>query len=392
VKPAYVIPPMRDVERMPLNGVRVVSLFSGCGGSSLGYRMAGCKVVYANEFILSARESYAANFPDVPIDPRDVREVAGEDILSVTGLEMGELDILDGSPPCASFSSAGDRNQGWGKVKAYSETKQRTDDLFDHYVRLVDQLRPRRFIAENVAGLVRGVGKGWFLSILAALKACGYDVEARVLDAQWLGVPQARERLFFVGVRKDLASRPAWPLPLPYRYSVRDALPEVAGLDHANGWNGHAMQPASLPARTVQANRTVRATIRFGNKANFTQKGQAIRWDRPMPTVMGGDTLGLASWQFEVEQNGRRRLTIDELRRLCGFPADFILTGSYAQQWERLGRAVPPPVMAALVRANIDGEAATERQDEQRDIPEPRTGNRLRPLHGPPPAFLVGAG
>jgi len=208
---------MRELKHVRLNGQRVVSLFSGCGGSSLGYRMAGYRVVWANEFIPAARDTYRANFPGTPVDERDIREIEAAHILARTGLQVGELDILDGSPPCASFSTAGKRHRHWGQIKNYSDTKQRTDDLFFEYIRLLDGLQPRRFIAENVAGLIKGVGKGVFLEILAGLKAAGYRVEARLLDAQWLGVPQARQRLFFVGVRRDLDGTPGFPEPLPYR-------------------------------------------------------------------------------------------------------------------------------------------------------------------------------
>src|SRR4051794_1578150 len=216
-KPPYRIPTMRELKHVRFNGQRVVSLFSGCGGSSLGYRMAGYRVVWANEFIPAARDTYRANFPGTPVDERDIREIEAAHILARTGLQVGELDILDGSPPCASFSTAGKRHRHWGQIKSYSDTKQRTDDLFFEYIRLLDGLQPRRFIAENVAGLIKGVGKGVFLEILAGLKAAGYRVEARLLDAQWLGVPQARQLLFFVGVRRDLDGTPGFPEPLPYR-------------------------------------------------------------------------------------------------------------------------------------------------------------------------------
>ncbi len=126
-------------------------------------------------------------------------------------MKAGELDLFDGSPPCASFSTAGKREAGWGKVKDYSDTKQRTDDLFLEYVRLLRGLQPKVFVAENVSGLVKGVAKGYFLEILAALKASGYRVTCRVLDAQWLGVPQQRQRTIFVGVREDLGLDPVHP-------------------------------------------------------------------------------------------------------------------------------------------------------------------------------------
>lgn len=110
--------------------------------------------------------------------------------------------------------------------------RQVVDDLFFEYARLLDGLQPKVFIAENVKGLVRGHAKGYFLLILARLRACGYRVEVRVVNAAWLGVPQLRERLIFIGVRDDLCSdlgiAPAFPLPLPYRYTVREALAGLA--------------------------------------------------------------------------------------------------------------------------------------------------------------------
>src|SRR5207249_1070705 len=150
--------------------------------------------------------------------------------LAALGKKAGEIDVLEGSPPCASFSTAGKREKGWGKIKAYSDTRQRTDDLFFEFARLLEGLQPRVFVAENVSGLVKGTAKGFFLRILAALKACGYSVRARVLDAQWLGVPQARQRLIFIGVRADLGTEPIFPKPLPYRYSVREALPQLGAV------------------------------------------------------------------------------------------------------------------------------------------------------------------
>lgn len=363
--------------------------------------MAGYSVVWANEFIPAARDTYRANFPNVPVDSRDIREISAADILTATGLQVGELDILDGSPPCASFSTAGKRHQHWGQIKSYSDTKQRTDDLFFEYIRLLDGLQPRRFIAENVAGLIKGVGKGVFLEILAGLKAAGYRVEARLLDAQWLGVPQARQRLFFVGVRRDLDEAPGFPDPLPYRYSVRDALPWIGTgrIEGANGFDGHAGQPAGKPAATVQASRSLNVMLGTGKGARSASKPaptvqthgnrrtrseltlieaeasaegyavgaelaklgpgeQSSRYfsltrapiNGPSPTVTasGGDGH-TASVAHPIE---RRKFSIAELRRICGFPDDFVLTGTYAQQWERLGRAVPPPMMAALARAN----------------------------------------
>jgi len=251
---------MTEVAEIPPNGFTVASTFSGGGGSTLGYKMAGFRVAWASEFVPAARETYAANFPGTILDPRDIREVMPDDVLDALGIRSGELDVFDGSPPCASFSTAGKREAGWGKVKKYSDVEQRTDDLFFEYVRLLRGIRPKVFVAENVAGLVRGTAKGYFKEILAALVASGYRVSARVLDAQWLGVPQHRQRLIFVGVRDDLEAEPAHPEPLPYNYSVRDAVPWIARQASnapygEKGWNDAGEHPSQ----------TIGATPRTGN-------------------------------------------------------------------------------------------------------------------------------
>jgi DNA (cytosine-5)-methyltransferase 1 len=183
------------------------------------------------------------------LSTEDIRKVRPEAILEATGLKVGELDAMEGSPPCASFSTAGKREKHWGKAKKYSDTVQRVDDLFFEYVRLLRGLQPKVFVAENVSGLVKGVAKGYFLEILGKLKACGYRVGCRVLDAQWLGVPQARQRTIFIGVREDLGKDPVFPKPLPYRYSLRDALPWIVRGKYGPAWRPPT-RPAPRSART----------------------------------------------------------------------------------------------------------------------------------------------
>ena len=129
-KPDYKVPSMADIEKVRgTNGFKMVSTFSGCGGSCLGFEMEGFEVVWASEFIEAARDTYRLNHPSTILDDRDIRLVQAEDILNATGLSVGELDVFEGSPPCASFSMAGKRENKWGEVSKYSETKQQTDDL-----------------------------------------------------------------------------------------------------------------------------------------------------------------------------------------------------------------------------------------------------------------------
>lgn len=331
-RPPYRVPSMAEIEALPWNGYKVASTFSGCGGSCLGYRMAGYRVEFASEFIPEAQRTYKANHPNSYLDTRDVREVQPEEILERAGVGVGELDIFDGSPPCSAFSTAGSREKGWGKVKKYSDKAQRVDDLFFEYTRLVRGIQPKVFVAENVSGLVKGTAKGYFLRILAELKDCGYEVSCKILDGQWLGVPQKRQRTIFVGVRKDLGLAPVHPSPLPYRYSVRDA------------WEGLPDDGPSF--RQYKLFQHWKECLPNGNHARLLNL-KRLRWHEPSNTVCqtwGNGTAAITHPDKPVYPS------IIQLKRLCGFPDDFELTGTFAQQWERCGRAVPPVMMAAVAR------------------------------------------
>jgi DNA (cytosine-5)-methyltransferase 1 len=236
---------MSQVRETPWNGLNIVSTFSGCGGTCLGYKMAGFRVLWASEFVGAAREVYALNHPDTILDERDIRSVEGRDVLSAIKMKVGEIDILEGSPPCSAFSTAGKMEESWHRTNRYSDTAQRTDDLFWEFARLVDQLQPKVFVAENVSGLVRGVSKGYFKQIYRILQDCGYRVDARLLDASWLGVPQARRRLFIQGIRRRLESHSCLSYSLGV-FSITSAmyLPHIRKMKLGGG-----KQRWSLPGR-----------------------------------------------------------------------------------------------------------------------------------------------
>jgi DNA (cytosine-5)-methyltransferase 1 len=356
-KPPYRLPSIADVRAVTPCGLRVLSLFSGCGGSCLGFRLAGFRVVYANEFIASARASYLANFPETIVDPSDIRTITAASIRAQLHPDDrdAEIDVLEGSPPCASFSTAGKRAEHWGRTKTYSDGAQRTDDLFLEYLRLVDALRPRAFVAENVSGLVLGVAKGWFLDILAQMKAIGYRAEARLLDAQWLGVPQMRRRLIFVGVRDDLQRDPVFPTPDQFSYTLRDALPWVTArgdvpspIEVREGLTGNHFHIPEHVGPSIKAFSIGRLWDETPIGGSHPKRFNLIRCapSRPCPTVTAtGGNLGAAGLVHPYE---KRKWAILELKRVCAFPPDFALDGSYLQQWERLGRAVPPLMMARV--------------------------------------------
>ena len=340
MKPPYRVPSMAEIKALPWNGYRVASTFSGCGGSCLGYRMAGYRVVYANEFIEEAQRTYKANHPNSYLDTRDIRQVTPEDVMERAGVERGELDLFDGSPPCSAFSTAGKREAGWGKVKSYSDKAQRVDDLFFEYVRLLEGIRPKVFVAENVSGLVKGTAKGYFKRILAALREPGYRVSCRVLDAQWLGVPQMRQRTIFVGVRDDLGLDPVHPSPLSYRYTVGDAVEGIVQDEHRLlnlGTDARRYWDEARPGESLGD-----AAKRIANKNSFFTHVKLSK-TKPANTV-------LQACQQLYHWTEPRTLSLAELRRISGFPDDFQLTGEFSPRWERIGRAVPPLMMSQVAK------------------------------------------
>lgn len=338
-KPPYRVPSMEEIRAIEPNGFGAISLFAGCGGSSLGYRMAGFKMLWASEFVEAAAKVYAANkAPWTIVNDTDIRHVDTDLVMKRLKIKPGDLDLLDGSPPCASFSTAGKRSEDWGKEKKYSDKVQRTDDLFGEYVRFVDAIRPKVFVAENVSGLIKGVAKGHFIEIMRALKACGYRVEARLLDAQWLGVPQARERLIFVGVREDLGLAPAFPQPLSCRYSVREAVADLSA----------PVEPETDITRFAIGAESARLNPGQQSDKYFSLVRAPLDGPSPTVTAAGGGHESGNSIASVMHPTEKRKFSIAELKRLCSFPDDFALSGTYSQQWERLGRAVPPLMMRAV--------------------------------------------
>jgi DNA (cytosine-5)-methyltransferase 1 len=278
------LPTMDDVRAVPWNGLRAASLFAGAGGSSIGYRLAGWRVVYADEMNDHARETYKRNSdPLTTVSDRDIRTVRGSQVLEAVRADgSDQLDLLDGSPPCQDFSLAGRRDMAGENALLYYEA-----------IRLVGEVRPRVFAFENVKGLGQGRARGHMIRIVDQLKAHGYRVRRGVLDFSRLGVPQSRERLMIIGFREDLGVDPrlAFPSLQHPRATVNEYLPHV----------GH-----------------------FG----------------PAPTITRGGGDEILSWA--VEGGERRGLTLDEIRILSTFPDGFEIGGTTTQKLACLGNAVPP--------------------------------------------------
>lgn len=184
---------------------KVFSCFACGGGSTMGYKLAGFDVIGHNDIDKKMIEVYKENHNPKYSFLESITTFAKRKDLPK---ELYELDILDGSPPCSSFSMAGNREKDWGKEKVFREgqSKQVLDTLFFDFIDLAKELQPKVVIAENVKGLLLGAAKEYVIKIYKAFYEAGYYCQHFLLDASKMGVPQRRERVFFICLRKDLAN------------------------------------------------------------------------------------------------------------------------------------------------------------------------------------------
>lgn len=197
---------------------KVFSCFSCGGGSTMGYKLAGFDVIGCNEIDGRMMSIYKANHNPRFAFLEPIQEFKQREDLPD---ELYNLDILDGSPPCSTFSMAGSRESAWGKEKRFREgqTKQVLDTLFFDFIDLAKKLQPKIVIAENVKGLLLGEAKKYVQRIYSEFDRAGYACQHFLLNAQYMGVPQRRERVFFICLRKDLADR------VPVTHTLFDTLP-----------------------------------------------------------------------------------------------------------------------------------------------------------------------
>lgn len=189
--------------------VKVFSCFSCGGGSSMGYKRAGFEVLGNCEIDPRMNTVYVKNNHPKYNFLMDLREFNKKTDLPK---ELYNLDILDGSPPCSVFSTAGDREKAWGKEKVFREgqKKQALDDLFFVFLDTVEKLQPKIVIAENVTGLLKGNAKGYVNQIIKRFHNLGYDVQLFKLNAALMDVPQARERVFFIANNQNYPKLKLW--------------------------------------------------------------------------------------------------------------------------------------------------------------------------------------
>ena len=187
------------------NGLKVFSCFACGGGSTMGYKLAGCEVIGCCEIDPKMNEVYVKNHNpkyNFLMDIRDFNNIPDEDLTP----ELFDLDILDGSPPCTTFSMAGEREESWGKKKKFREgqAEQTLDDLSFIFIDTVAKLKPKCVIMENVEGLIKGEAWKYVQQIYKQFADTGYKVRHWLLKGEQMGVPQKRHRVFFIAVRNDI--------------------------------------------------------------------------------------------------------------------------------------------------------------------------------------------
>jgi DNA (cytosine-5)-methyltransferase 1 len=295
----------------------VISLFAGCGGSSLGYSMAGFKELLAVEWDDNAVETFKLNFPDVLVYHGDIARLSVEDCLKQAGLQPGELDVLDGSPPCQGFSTAGKR--------VFDDAR---NSLFKEYVRLLRGLKPRMFIMENVSGMVKGKMKLIFAEIMRELKASGYKVSTRLLNAMYFGVPQSRQRLIFVGVRDDIGIAPSHPEAETIPVMVYEAI---------------KITPSDSPIHEVLKPERYKAALE-GQPLykTYSHAYRRLSYDNPAGTVTKGS--------HQIHPVEDRELLGREMARLASFMDKYRFIGGHQEWVDRIGNSVPPLFMRSIAR------------------------------------------
>jgi DNA (cytosine-5)-methyltransferase 1 len=334
---------LADLKDVPQNGIKVMSTFACGGGSSMGYKLAGCQIVAANDIDPEMAWHYKKNLnpPNYFLCP--IRDLLTADLPP----ELFNLDILDGSPPCSTFSMAGSREKAWGKDKHFREgqAKQVLSDLFFDYLNLVERLKPRVAIAENVKGMILGNAKGYTKMVMARFKDLGYRPQLFLLNAADCGVPQKRERVFFVAVRKDIDVPPLKLAPTHRWISAGEACQDLQNnsadlIDYKLSDKALSLWLDTKEGSTLEA-AYCRAT---GKKTGYFSHWKE---SQHMPC----NTIISSSEKYHFNQP--RLFSFNEYKRLGSFPDDYHAKTASVGKY-MIGMSVPPKMTEVVARAVID--------------------------------------
>ena len=361
-----------------------ITFFAGGGGSSCGYKLAGGDVRFVNEFQQIAMDDYLANFPKTPHHIcDDIKNITGKQIMEMTGLKVGELDLLDGSPPCPPFSMSGTKQKGWGKEKtAYGMKQKNIEDLTWEQIRIAGEMKPKVVVCENVKGLTMEYASEHLARMVNDFEAHGYTTVYKVLKGHQHGVPQKRERVFIVSVRNDVldainmpfmcVAGEVFPNPEQEFVDIRGAIEDIQ-LNNANRVEADELIASMMkgakwkwlkrmqknPDRVMSVgddvvgpwyDKVIAHRAKWGK--TIPEKKHSFFQSRRVPWNQASHTLSeqglMTSLAVHLHPEEDRVFTTREAARIMTLPEDYIFTGTLNQNLARIGLMVAPLCMKDL--------------------------------------------
>ncbi len=331
------------------HGSKVFSWFAGSGGSTMGYKLAGYDVLGMNEIDKSMAANYIHNHQPKYSYIEDIRVFKQRAKSGTLPDELYDLTVGDGSPPCSQFSHASGviREKEWGKVKKFREgqAEQRLDDLFFHFLEVQSYLKPKFIITENVKGIIQGKAKRISAEILQTFKTIGYKVQWFLMKGDKMGIPQRRERVFFIGVRNDIAALlpidptnmfNTFPMidltfnerPIYYR-EIADYKGKRITEHRMKGWLCRKPEDRRL------ADSKLRAGLKHTDKTTFY-----LRPDCIPQTIVSKGTHGAVCYDKPLN------MSKTEMEKIGSFPSDYEYVKINADY--SIGMSVPPVMMAQI--------------------------------------------
>lgn len=321
----------------------VVSLFSGAGGLDLGLVKAGANIVWANDIDQDAVETYKKNIGD---------HIVLGDIKDIDVNDIPDCDVIVGGFPCLGFTVA----KGCSR-----DIKDENNFLYLEYLRITEAKKPKVFLIENVPGIKRGLSfKEFFEKMINEFNDIGYDVQYKTLRAADFGVPQKRDRVIIIGIRKDQKLKFVWPKETHSEEITLTNSQKWITLEEAIG-DLPEMWDDSVPNHTGTKHKV---------KINNYMGNRKLDWKSPSPTILGrGSKSG--GPVIHPHPNLKRRLTARECARLQSFPDDFIFIGSNSSCYAQIGNAVAPLFGFRLAQQlmRMFGEEPNPYNEEDWDLP-----------------------
>lgn len=326
------------------NGLKVFSCFACGGGSTMGYKLAGCEVLGCCEIDPKMNEIYIRNHNpkyNYLMDIREFNQIPDDEIPA----ELKSLDILDGSPPCTTFSMAGKREEGWGKKKKFREgqVEQTLDDLSFVFIDTVKKLQPKVVVMENVEGLIKGNAWAYVQKIYKQFNDIGYQVKHWLLKGQYMGVPQTRHRVFFIALRNDV-NFDLEHLDMAFNFEpiTYSEIKEGKCKPLSKGSKFY-----KIAAQANEQDKSIADTrARFGEKASAFQT-YYIRPYIVMPTLRSKvDVIDLEELAY---------ISKETIRNAQTFPSDYdFINYNYANVGYICGMSVPPVMIKRIVERLIE--------------------------------------